>query len=470
MSHRSVRHLRAARPLLAAVACVALILGSVGAATAAAADVTFGSPTASSSFGTSLTFKQPIQVGSSSITRTEILLLFPGALGPTLTEVPSRGIGGGSQVLTFTWDPATDGHIVPNTVITATWRVTTADGAVVDGPSLGYRYADDRFDWQTQQGTLVRIHWYQGDAAFGARALAIAETGIHNAEQLLGVTETQPIDFYIYADQGDFYDAMGPGTPENVGGQAHADIRTMFALITPSELDQDWVKNVVPHELTHLVFNTAVDNPYHFPPRWLNEGLAVYLSVGYGSDYRGLVSQAADTGTLAPLTSLSGDFPNGDRFFLAYAESVSAVDYMIRTFGKPVFTTLIRSYAKGLTDDEAFTAALGEDEATFDAAWRSSVGAKPMASLGPRPAPAGPLPSDWTGPGPGSGSGAPAPSTATGPATFAPDVSPTPTTSAAPADGLSGPAPIAIALGAVLGLVVIAVIIASAARSRRPSG
>ena len=55
----------------------------------------------------------------------------------------------------------------------------------------------------------------------------------------------------------------------------------MFALITPSEVDQSWVKEVVPHELTHLVFNTAVDNPYHGPPRWLNEGLAVYLSRGY---------------------------------------------------------------------------------------------------------------------------------------------------------------------------------------------
>ena len=29
------------------------------------------------------------------------------------------------------------------------------------------------------------------------------------------------------------------------------------------------------------MFDTAVENPYHFPPRWLNEGLAVYLSEGY---------------------------------------------------------------------------------------------------------------------------------------------------------------------------------------------
>ena len=43
---------------------------------------------------------------------------------------------------------------------------------------------------------------------------------------------------------------------------------------------------VVPHELTHLVFATATDNPFHEPPHWLNEGLAVYLSEGYTASYR----------------------------------------------------------------------------------------------------------------------------------------------------------------------------------------
>ena len=53
------------------------------------------------------------------------------------------------------------------------------------------------------------------------------------------MTETDPIDFFIYADQDEFYDALGPATRENVGGEAHADIRTMFALITPDEIDDE---------------------------------------------------------------------------------------------------------------------------------------------------------------------------------------------------------------------------------------
>ena len=51
------------------------------------------------------------------------------------------------------------------------------------------------------------------------------------------MTETEPVDFFIYDDQAAFYDALGPGTRENVGGEAHADIRTMFALITPDEIE-----------------------------------------------------------------------------------------------------------------------------------------------------------------------------------------------------------------------------------------
>ena len=273
----------AARRVLVAAAAAAIALASLGVPLVAASEfeVTFGPLTASSVFGKSLSFSQPIGVTTSTVTRTELLLQFPGALGPNLNEVPvSAPLGTGGHVLKFTWDTAKDGHIVPNTLIVASWRVTMADGTVAEGPRLQYRYRDDTFDWRTKDGDLVSIHWYQGDASFGTRALAIAETGVANAEKLLGVTEKDPIDFYVYADQAAFYAALGPGTPENVGGEAHADIRTMFALITPGQVDQAWVKEVVPHELTHLVFNTAVDNPYHAPPRWLNEGLAVYLSRG----------------------------------------------------------------------------------------------------------------------------------------------------------------------------------------------
>ena len=80
------------------------------------------------------------------------------------------------------------------------------------------------------------------------------------------MTEEEPIDFYIYADPQAFYGALDPSTQENVGGQALSEIRTLFAQIAPGGADDAEVRRVVPHELVHLVFDTAVKNPYHFPP------------------------------------------------------------------------------------------------------------------------------------------------------------------------------------------------------------
>ena len=211
----------------------------------------------------------------------------------------------------------------------------------------------------------------------------IGESAIEQTAALLGVTETEPVDFFIYADEDSFCDALGPGTRENVGGQADAEIRTLFALIPPAQIDDAWVEAVIPHELTHLVFDTAADNPYHFPPRWLNEGLAVYESEGYGPSDRIDVAAAASDGTLIPLAGLIGQFPtSGDRFRLAYAESVSAVDFLIRTYGKDALVRLIHSYADGRTDDEAFQAAIGLSMAGFSDAWLADHDAKAPVKAG----------------------------------------------------------------------------------------
>ena len=428
-------------------------------ASAASGWAEFGKPTATSSFTAGITFKQPVHVNR-AVGRAELLVTVADAIGPTVVDKPPP-TGTGDQILTDLLDPSVDGHLLPNTPVAARWRLTSADDPadIELGPEIRITYADDRFDWQTEIGDLVRVHWYEGSAAFGARALKVAEDGVRNAASLLQVTETDPIDFYVYADQGAFYDALGPGTRENVGGQANAEIRTMFALIPTDEIDDPWVGIVIPHELTHLVFNTAADNPYHFPPRWLNEGLAVYLSQGYDPSDRGAVEGAAGAGTLIPLEGLTGQFPTSyERFSLAYAESVSAVDYLIRSEGRDPLVSLIRSYAQGRTDDEAFEAALGEDTTVFGTAWLEDLGAAPPTRYGPQPAPPGPVPSAWLG-GPAASAG---PASSGSPAEIpgtAPDAAAT-----------SGDATITIAV--ILALIALSVVgIGLALRRRRvPSG
>ncbi len=420
-----------------AVAALAVALGlalGVGAPAVQAAGVSFGTPTASAVFGTGVTFVQPVTVGG-PIQRVELLLTFPTALGPLVHEIPVPS-GSGSLTLRGGWSETADGHLMPNTPVVARWRITPASGVPVEGPSVSVLYADTRFAWKTISGTLVRLHWYQGSDAFAQQALAVGEKGVQQAADLLGVKETQPIDFFVYAAQAPFYDALGPGTRENVGGQADADIRTMFALIEPSAVGDSWVNVVIPHELTHLVFNTAVRNPYHFPPRWLNEGLAVYLSEGYTPSWRDAVQQAVRQGSLLSLAGLTGQFPtSADGFYLAYGESVSAIDFFVRTYGKDHLVKLIRSYAAGRTDDEAFTEAIGVNVAGFEAAWLASLGAAAPTRYGPQPAPAGPLPPGWGGAGGSSSPGPAGPTVAVSPP---PGATGSPATASAAAQGTAG--------------------------------
>jgi hypothetical protein len=353
----------------------------------------FGEATAVATFGESIRVEQTAILRDAPV-RAEALVRAAGSGRTFLAGVPAPRAG--QSVLEYTYETPL-GSLYPNTRVELGFRLTFGDGRVVDSPTTSIVYADDRFDWKTIDGPLVRVHWVQGDDAFGRRALDIGERAIEEATALLGVDETRPIDFFVYADQDAFRDVLGPAIQENVGGVALAEIRTLFANIAPGQVNDAWVGVVIPHELTHLVFDTATRNPYHEPPHWLNEGLADYLAQGYNAGARASVENAARTGAIMPLRALVGRFPfEADRFSLAYDESASAIDFLIRTYGQDALVGLIRSYADGVSDDVAFEDALGADVAGFEAAWLADLGTTEPLPYGPRPAPPGPLPPGWT--------------------------------------------------------------------------
>lgn len=437
------------RALALVLACAIAVAGVAGLPGAArAAGTSFGSPTATAAFGDSLTFRVELTVDAAPA-RVELELWFPGALGPYLVPIDLRGTG--RQALEHRWRIAADGHLAPNTEVRSRWVVHDRDGSVARSAFATVRYVDTRFRWQTLEGDIVRVHWHEGNAAFGRRALAIGERAVAETAALLGVEEREPIDFFIYANTTQFREALGPGTRENVGGQAHADIRTLFALIGPNQIDDAWVSIVIPHELVHLVFDTTVRNPYRYPPVWLNEGLATYLSEGYNASDRRRVERAVADGTLIPLEALVGSFPRqGDRIPLAYAEGASAVDFLVRMHGRDALVALVRAYRDGVTDDEAFERAIGIDAAAFQAEWLVDLGATEPVRYGPQPPPPGPLPPGWAGPGQ-------TPSPTSPPA--APTGAPTATATSAPAPGPDDPGgsvDAAVLVAAVIGVAVLA--------------
>jgi hypothetical protein len=363
---------------------------TVGAPSGTQTPVVFGDPGATGSLTTPLTFTTTFQ-GTEAPDRVELLTR---VRGQTTDEVQRAFVdlgadGSGTATATI------GGFTPPNTRLEYRFRAVV-DGAPIEGPAGELTVDDDRFEWRTLSEAPVTLHWYTGSDDFARRALRVGVDAIDQAAELLGVAEVDPVDFFVYDSSDALYGALGPGTRENVGGQANPLIRTMVGVIRPEDVDSDWVDVLVTHELTHMVFADATANPFHQPPRWLNEGLAVYLSEGYGVSDRAQVASAASQGQLTPLTAIAGLFPTTyDRFSLAYAQSVSAVDFFIDTYGQDTLVRLINSYRDGVTDDEAFLAATGSDLRAFDDAWMAAQGATRPEPFGPQPAPRGPQPSDW---------------------------------------------------------------------------
>jgi hypothetical protein len=382
--------------------CASVAFAILAPATVLAAEPAFGPPSVRAVVGEPVIFTSTID-GATDVASVDVVIHVLG--NPT-----SIIVNAGTQINNVYQAEAdidiassagcnclANGETAPNTHFDYQFRVTATDGATDLGPVAQAVFEDTRFEWQTLAQDQVVVHWYAGDQAFGQSASDVANGAIDEASQLLGATLDKPVDLFVYNTEEDMRSAISPNR-ENVAGEAHPDIDTMYVLIPSNEGAETFAGTLIRHELTHLVFHRAVDNAYHGVPRWLDEGTAVYVSEGYTDYWKNFVNGGVASHSLIPLDGLAGLFPSvRDEFYLAYGESVAAVDYFIRTYGDETFWNLVRSYANGVSDDEAFTAATGADVDAFNTGWFASLSLTPPEPAGPQPGAPGPLPADWSG-------------------------------------------------------------------------
>ncbi len=110
---------------LAALGLLASLALGLAPVASAATWATFGTPIATSTYGTGVEFSQPVTVDK-RLARVELLLTVANAIGPTVVEVPAPS-GTGPTTLDHLLDTTGDGHLLPNTPIVARWRLVAAD-------------------------------------------------------------------------------------------------------------------------------------------------------------------------------------------------------------------------------------------------------------------------------------------------------------------------------------------------------
>jgi len=194
---------------------------------------------------------------------------------------------------------------------------------------------------------------------------SVIQVTARRLETLIGVGRPDSLDVFIVATPETFDTLAGGAIPDWGAGVAiphkHR-IVIKSPRITPGDKP---LGELVAHEYGHIILESAVR--YQDVPRWLNEGLAMYLSAEWSWDDNLSMARAVIGGGAIPLNDIEylNRF-NAAKAQVAYSESFLAFKYFLDTYGASSLRILLAEIASGRPIDAAMTAAIGADTDAFE--------------------------------------------------------------------------------------------------------
>lgn len=275
----------------------------------------------------------------------------------------------------WTWEMRQSGSLPPGAQLWWRWRITDANGNETTSETKTAIWLDDLHNWKTINQGMINFHWYRGENSFAQDLMNAAQSGLEFNRTQSGLSTTEPIDLYIYANTSDMQDAM-LYEPSWTGGRAYSDYNIVVIGIAQDELD--WGRNAMVHELTHILIGQSTFSCLGSIPTWLNEGLAMFSEGGLDGGSQGQLDAAISDNTLLSLRSISTGFGElSDKVNLSYSQSYSVVKYLIETYGQEKMTSLLTLLRDGTAIDDALLQTYGFDTDGLEDGWRQAVGAQP---------------------------------------------------------------------------------------------
>lgn len=362
---------------------IALFLLSVIPATSQAQEAISASYDTSLEFPTALTFSLQAQ---SSADITKIVLEYKVSQITTVSvtaEVKPQFATGSKVATSWQWD-MTQNSLPPGSEVQYSWKIEDAAGHEMETPWTTIQLNDDRYNWKTLTQGNISLFWYDGDQSFAQELMDFANSALEKLAQDTGAHLEQAVSIYIYASPQDLLGAL-IYPQEWTGGVAFSEYGIIVIGIAPDNLG--WGKRATTHELAHLVTYQMTSNPYSDTPTWLNEGLSMYAEGSLDPASQSLLDKAISEDNLFSVQTLSSSFtanPEGAR--LSYAESYSLIQFLIQRYGEQKMLSLLSTFKKGSTYDNALQAVYGFDTSGLNSLWRQSLGLSPQQPT-PTPTP-----------------------------------------------------------------------------------
>jgi len=268
------------------------------------------------------------------------------------------------------------------------WRLELADGSEVRSEEITIRYADNRYDWQVLENDLVGVWWHDRPDEFGQAIFEISTAAVE-AQQTLYQADLANQILVVINNTPEEFASWHLITYDWVGGETFSNYGITVQIVESSNPASSWLYGVIPHEISHIFFNQVTYNPTVSIPTWLNEGVAQYNEFSDNEWILEEVRDEAARGTLIPISSLERGFGahNTNRVYLAYYEALSAVTYLVDTYGAEGLSALLAAYSEGTTTEDAFREAIGISATEFELEWAASLDAVDYVIPTPWPLP-----------------------------------------------------------------------------------
>jgi hypothetical protein len=231
------------------------------------------------------------------------------------------------------------------------------------------------WDGLTESSEHLAIFYQPENAGIALNLLDVAEREYQRVTGTIGFQPTPPLEIFLARDPQEFR-LLTLGRVPEWGIGAAVPHRGRIVLISPRHSPNGSnLHQVLAHELSHVVLGQALGEIK--APRWLDEGLAMYISHEWKLGQSILVARVLLFDSLIPLDEIENLNSFGrSRAQLAYAESFLAVAFILDRYGETGLHQLIRELARREDLDLAMRASLNMTQMEFQLAWQEYVMAR----------------------------------------------------------------------------------------------
>lgn len=212
------------------------------------------------------------------------------------------------------------------------------------------------FDWKEEKGDHF-IVYHEADPSFAKEVLRRSESYYGHIASDLGYARysnfwqwDNRVKIFIHASKSNYLKYSDqPEWSEGVANYTHKHILTY-------RQSENFLDALLPHEITHLIFRDFVGFEGQIP-LWLDEGVAQWEEPQKRTLAKRIALFLLEKKEVIPLKDLATVNDLSDKtqqkIHYFYMESVSVVDFLMKTYGSRAFTDFCRQLRDGKSMDEA---------------------------------------------------------------------------------------------------------------------